>query len=262
MGTIKLANRDEREGNSRVQYVTLTTLRTASTLAPSLITSGGLHIYHIHTMGRRVGSRKKTESTHHDRQRDAIAVAWPQEKGCKKNPMRPCDGNGKPPNRTFPEFKLINREERGERYQWGWCTPKCSRMQCVTLQPREWHPTKLSSVVHGERRACEQGGHETDSPQTFQEPKGIRTTTVDLAEIARDLSAKSSKQVNHAPEEGTNGPHNLCRAASLSAGKRAIWTAESNSIPKSTKHVEDPRHLLRWTGWPTNDKLLPLETNS
>ena len=57
--------------------------------------------------------------------------------------------------------------------------------------------------------------------------KGIRTTTVDLAEIARssvsgDLSAKSSKQVNHAPEEGTNGPHNLCRADSLSAGKRAI----------------------------------------
>lgn len=78
-----------------------------------------------------------------------------------------------------------------------------------------------------ERRACEQGGHGTDSPQTFQEPKGIRTTTVDLAEIARssvsgDLSAKSSKQVNHAPEEGTNGPHNLCRATSLSAGKRAI----------------------------------------
>ena len=68
--------------------------------------------------------------------------------------------------------------------------------------------------------------------------KGIRTTTVDLAEIARssvsgDLSAKSSKQVNHAPEEGTNGLHNLCRAASLSAGKRAIWTAESNSIPKN-----------------------------
>ena len=97
--------------------------------------------------------------------------------------------------------------------------------------------------------------------------KGIRTTTVDLAEIAHssvsgDLSTKSSKQVNHAPEEGTNGPHNLCRAASLSAGKQAIWTAESNSIPKSTKHVEDPRHSLRWTGWPTNDKLLPLETNS
>lgn len=57
--------------------------------------------------------------------------------------------------------------------------------------------------------------------------KGIRTTTVDLAEIAHssvsgDLSTKSSKQVNHAPEEGTNGPHNLCRAASLSAGKQAI----------------------------------------
>ena len=97
-------------------------------------------------------------------------MAWPQEKGCKKNPMRPCDANGKPPNRTFPEFKLINREERGERCLWGWCTPKCSRMQCVTLQPREWHPTKLSSVVHEERRACEQGGHGTDSPQTFQEP--------------------------------------------------------------------------------------------
>jgi len=57
--------------------------------------------------------------------------------------------------------------------------------------------------------------------------KGIRTTTVDLAEIPRlgvsgDLFAKSNKQVNHAPEEGTKGPHNLCRAASLSAGKRAI----------------------------------------
>ena len=57
--------------------------------------------------------------------------------------------------------------------------------------------------------------------------KGIRTTTVDLAEILRSgvsgyLSAKSSKQVNHAPEEGTNAPHNLCGAASSSAGKRAI----------------------------------------
>ena len=58
--------------------------------------------------------------------------------------------------------------------------------------------------------------------------KGIRTTTVDLAEIAHssvsgDLSTKSSKQVNHAPEEGTNGPHNLCRAASLSAARRGEW---------------------------------------
>lgn len=56
--------------------------------------------------------------------------------------------------------------------------------------------------------------------------KGIGTTTVDLAEIALssvsgDLSTKSSKHVNHAPEEGTNGPHNLlqscqfvCRKAS------------------------------------------------
>lgn len=57
--------------------------------------------------------------------------------------------------------------------------------------------------------------------------KGIRTTTVDLAEILRsgvsgDLPVKSSKQVNHGPEEGTNGPYNLCRAARLSAGKRAI----------------------------------------
>ena len=60
---------------SRVQYVTLTTLRAASTPAPSLLTSGSLHIYHILTMGRRVGSRKRTESTRHDRQRHAIAVA-------------------------------------------------------------------------------------------------------------------------------------------------------------------------------------------
>lgn len=46
--------------------------------------------------------------------------------------------------------------------------------------------------------------------------KGIGTTTVDLAEIARssvsgDLSTKSSNQVNHAPEEGTNGPQFVCQ---------------------------------------------------
>lgn len=43
---------------SGVQYAALTAPRVVSTLAPSLLTSGSLHIYQILTMGRTVGSRK------------------------------------------------------------------------------------------------------------------------------------------------------------------------------------------------------------
>lgn len=73
------AGASEADGDpnySRVQYVTWTTLRAASAPPPSLLTSGRLHIYHILTMGGKGGEQKKeTESTRHDRQRHAIAVA-------------------------------------------------------------------------------------------------------------------------------------------------------------------------------------------
>ena len=99
------AGASEADGDpnySRVQYVTWTTLRAASTPAPSLLTSGRLHIYHILTMGGRVGSRKKRLKARATTG-NGTQLQWPdlKRKAAKKShaPMR---RKWETPNRPFP----------------------------------------------------------------------------------------------------------------------------------------------------------------
>ena len=74
------AGASEADGDpnySRVQYVTWTTLRAASTPAPSLLLNQWKITYlpYSYYGGKGGEQKKETESTRHDRQRHAIAVA-------------------------------------------------------------------------------------------------------------------------------------------------------------------------------------------
>ena len=65
--------------------------------------------------GEKGGEQKKSLKARATTGNDT-RLQWPDlKRKAVKNPMRPCDANGKPPNRQFSEFKVIKREERGER---------------------------------------------------------------------------------------------------------------------------------------------------
>ena len=126
------AGASEADGDpnySRVQYVTWTTLRAASTPAPSLLTSGRLHIYHILTMGEGWGAEKR-DWKHAPRQATARNCSGlTSRERLQKNPMRPCDANGKPRTDHFPSLNSSTEKSVGR----GACeagvprtTTKCS----------------------------------------------------------------------------------------------------------------------------------------
>ena len=53
------------------------------------------------------------------------------------------------------------------------------------------------------------------------------------------------------PLQCLRGSHKLirpCKASSISAGRRATWLTESNSIPRTTSTVARPSHFPRWRG--------------